>query len=142
MQEAFVSNLPFEEFGEHLCQQVGAIAPDIIPSIILVDRERKNRLWAVSMVPKEYGATINGLTIGEAVGSCGTAAARGEKVLCNDMEHDPLWIAYAHLALAHGLRACWSYPIKARDGRVIGAFAFRHAHQQRCYHERWYHGLP
>ncbi len=41
-----------------------------------------------------------------------------------DIETDPLWADYKALARTYGLRACWSSPIKARDGRVIGTFAF------------------
>jgi diguanylate cyclase (GGDEF)-like protein len=58
------------------------------------------------------------------VGSCGTAAFRGEPVEVTDIANDPLWQSYKHLALPLGLRACWSSPIKSADGRVIGAFAF------------------
>ena len=46
------------------------------------------------------------------------------RVEVTDIETDPLWEDYKHLALPLGLRACWSSPIKAADGRVIGAFAF------------------
>lgn len=124
VQEALMSNLPFKALGDYICRSVKAIAPDIIPSILLVDRENRLRLWAVSMLPKAYSAAVDGLTIGEAVGSCGTAATRGERVLSVDIEHDPLWAAVVDIPLAHGLRACWSYPIKARDGHVVGTFAF------------------
>src|SRR5262249_44347715 len=34
-----------------------------------------------------------------------------------------LWAEYRDLALAHGLRACWSTPVLASDGRVLGTFA-------------------
>ena len=31
---------------------------------------------------------------------------------------------FCHLPLAAGLRACWSSPIRGKDGRTLGAFAF------------------
>ncbi|WP_282705198.1 putative bifunctional diguanylate cyclase/phosphodiesterase [Zestomonas thermotolerans] len=62
--------------------------------------------------------------IGPNSGSCGTAAYLGEPVLCSDIEHDPRWADYKHLALPLGLRACWSVPIKSSTGRVLGTFAF------------------
>jgi C4-dicarboxylate-specific signal transduction histidine kinase len=34
-----------------------------------------------------------------------------------------LWADYRDLALAHGLRACWSVPILSSAGRVLGTFA-------------------
>src|SRR5207302_8472910 len=40
----------------------------------------------------------------------------------SDIANDPLWASYRELALPHGLRACWSFPILT-DGRVLGTFA-------------------
>ena len=40
-----------------------------------------------------------------------------------DIENDPRWADFKELALAHGLKACWSTPIHDADGRVIGTFA-------------------
>ncbi|NJL94394.1 MAG: PAS domain S-box protein [Anaerolineae bacterium] len=40
-----------------------------------------------------------------------------------DISSDPLWDAFRHLALPHGLRACWSQPILGPDGVVLGTFA-------------------
>ncbi len=62
--------------------------------------------------------------IGPNVGSCGTAAYRGEPVEVTDIATDPLWKNYRDLFLPYGLRACWSSPIKGRDGKVLGTFAF------------------
>jgi GAF domain-containing protein len=45
-------------------------------------------------------------------------------VVVADIENDPLWADYRALALPLGLLACWSSPIKLRDGRVAGTFAF------------------
>ncbi|HWO91244.1 MAG TPA: ATP-binding protein, partial [Methylomirabilota bacterium] len=56
-------------------------------------------------------------------GSCGTAAYRAEPVIVSDIATDPLWSDYRDLALAHGLRACWSTPILSSEGRVLGTFA-------------------
>ncbi len=40
-----------------------------------------------------------------------------------DIATDPLWVEYRHLAMAHGLRACWSTPILSSAGKVLGTFA-------------------
>ncbi len=67
---------------------------------------------------------MDGLKIGPIAGSCGTAAYRRHEVLVTDIAHDPLWAEYKDLALAIGLRACWSSPIKDVTGEVIATFAF------------------
>jgi PAS domain S-box-containing protein len=40
-----------------------------------------------------------------------------------DIATDPLWDQYRHLALEHGLRACWSTPILSTAREVVGTFA-------------------
>lgn len=57
------------------------------------------------------------------MGSCGTAAYRKEQVIVSDIATDPLWADFRDLALAHGLRACWSTPILSSAGGVLGTFA-------------------
>jgi PAS domain S-box-containing protein len=44
-------------------------------------------------------------------------------VVVSDIDSDPLWADYRVLALAHGLRACWSNPIALQDGSLVGTFA-------------------
>jgi diguanylate cyclase (GGDEF)-like protein/PAS domain S-box-containing protein len=61
--------------------------------------------------------------IGEAGGSCGTAIERNRMVVSEDIEHDPLWLPFRHIAAEHGLRACWSAPVQAADGSALGSVA-------------------
>ncbi len=92
-------------------------------SILLLEDGRYLRDVAGPSLPHAYRRAIDGVEIGAEVGSCGTAAFRNEPVVVSDIEHDPLWKNYREVALAHGLRACWSTPINARDGQVLGTFA-------------------
>jgi len=78
---------------------------------------------AAPSLPAEYNAAIDGIGVAMGIGSCGTAAFTGEPVIVSDIATDPLWADYKDLALGHGLQACWSMPIKASDGRVLGTFA-------------------
>ena len=99
----------------------------MLASILLVD-ETGGRLLhgAAPSLPDEYNAAIDGIEIGASVGSCGAAAYLGHPVYVTDIETDPQWVDFRHLARAHGLRACWSTPITAADGRILGTFAVYH----------------
>ena len=68
-------------------------------------------------------AAIDGVEIGPAVGSCGTAAYTKAPVIVTDIETDPLWSDYRELPLKYSLRACWSIPLISSEGRVLGTFA-------------------
>ena len=109
---------------EALCRLVEELSEGSLASILLLDPDG-NRLWhgAAPSLPKSYTDAIDGGFIGPAAGSCGTAAYRKEPVIVSDIATDPLWANYRELALPHGLRACWSTPVLASDGRVLGTFA-------------------
>lgn len=95
-----------------------------IGSVLLLDDEGRHlRHGAAPSLPEEYRRAIDGVAIGPAVGSCGTAAHRREPVMVADIATDPLWRDFRELALRHRLRACWSVPILARDDRVLGTYA-------------------
>ncbi len=99
-------------------------SPGMLASILVVDPDGKHvRHGAAPSLPQEYWKAIDGEPVGPCAGSCGTAVYRGKPVIVEDIATDPLWTAYAPLALAHGLRACWSTPIFDAGQRVIGTFA-------------------
>jgi len=82
---------------------------------------------AAPSLPAAYNEAMDGLQIGPAGVSCGTAAYRGETVIVADTTTDPLWSDYRGLAAEHGLRACWSTPICADDGELVGTLAMYYA---------------
>src|SRR6267378_2482725 len=107
-----------------LCRLVEELASGSLSSILLLDPTANClRHGAAPSLPGAYTEAIDGIAIGPAVGSCGTAAYLGEPVMVRDIATDPLWADYRALALAHGLRACWSTPILSSDGKVLGTFA-------------------
>ena len=122
--ESMASGAPFKAIMEMLCRRAEAMAPAVICSVLAVDKEQRLQHVASPSLPEHYSNAIDGLPTGPCAGSCGTAAFRGEPVEVTDIANDPLWADYKHLALPLGLRACWSSPIKASGGRVLGAFAF------------------
>src|SRR5467141_4906146 len=107
-----------------LCRLVEELASGSLSSILLLDpKANQLRHGAAPSLPKKYTEAIDGAVIGPCVGSCGTAAYRAEPVIVSDIARDPLWANFRDLALAHGLRACWSTPILSSEGRVLGTFA-------------------
>ena len=113
---------------EAITNNVEALSPANFCSILLLDEDGIHlRHAAAPSLPMEYNLAINGVAIGEGVGSCGTAAYRGETVIVSDIASDPLWVDYREVALKHGLRACWSTPIKNARGLVLGTFAIYHS---------------
>jgi diguanylate cyclase (GGDEF)-like protein/PAS domain S-box-containing protein len=106
---------------------------DVIASILLLDRDGLHlRHGAAPSLPEFYREAIDGIAIGEHVGSCGTAAYRRERVCVSDIATDPLWSDYRELALKAGVGSCWSTPIFATDGALLGTFALYHSQPREC----------
>jgi len=123
--EMISQGLPLSQTLEAIPRWVEANSQDgVLASILLLDQDSQHLLHgAAPSLPEAYNRAINGIRIGPAVGSCGTAAFTGHAVIVEDIANDPLWVDFRDLALAHGLRACWSTPLIDRTGRILGTFA-------------------
>jgi diguanylate cyclase (GGDEF)-like protein len=122
--EAVATGEPLSAVMDFLCRRLEEFDPELICSVLTIDADNRVRSLAGPSLPERYSTAIDGIAVGPKSGSCGTAAWRREPVIVTDIETDPLWEDYKDLALPIGLRACWSTPIKSRDQRVIGTFAF------------------
>ncbi len=115
-----------EQVLETLVRGAEAAAPGVFASILLLDDGRLKHGAAPSL-PTWYCEAIDGVQVGPAVGSCGTAVHLRQRVVVVDIQTDPLWYAYRDLAARAGLRACWSEPIFASDGTCLGSFGMYYA---------------
>src|SRR5271169_3472611 len=119
-----MAHAPLAEILDTLCTNIEKQHSGLLCSVLLLDADGKTlRHGAGPSLPKEYSQIIDGIQIGASAGSCGTAAYRCQPVIVSDIATDPLWAECRHLALPHGLRACWSTPIASQDGRIVGTFA-------------------
>ena len=93
-------------------------------SILLLDKEQ-GRLYhnQAPRLPAAFVRAIDGLLVAEGSGVCGTAAFRKETVIVADVMRDGLCVPFRELAAEHRIGACWSAPIVARTGRILGTFA-------------------
>jgi two-component system cell cycle sensor histidine kinase/response regulator CckA len=112
------------EILETLCTNIEKHYSGLLCSVLLLDADGTTlRHGASPSLPTDYRQAIDGVQIGACAGSCGTAAFRRQPVIVSDIATDPLWADFRHLALPHGLRACWSTPITSQKGSVLGTFA-------------------
>jgi diguanylate cyclase (GGDEF)-like protein/PAS domain S-box-containing protein len=121
---ALADELPLPEIASQLCRRVEVLAPDVVCSVLHVDDTGLIHPLGGPSLPDDYSGALDGVAIGPDVGSCGSAAFYGKPVLATDLDTDPRWQPHKARPLEVGLRACWSTPITAKDGRVIGTFAF------------------
>jgi len=124
--EMLATGCTLSEFLDALCRLIEEIASGTLCGIVLVD-SIGNRLQhgAAPSLPLSYNESIHGRPVNLFSGPCAMAASLKEQVIAADVASDTRWDTYEWraLAMAHGLRACWSTPILSSDDRVLGAFA-------------------
>jgi len=112
-----------EATTDRLCREIELLAPGVWCSVLRVEQNGQLYTLASPSFPKEFSEFIDGLMIGPQVGSCGSAAYLGEPVSVTDIATDSRWAGFADHALALGLKACWSSPIKGANNAILGTFA-------------------
>ena len=125
--ETLASNRSLAEVLADVARLIERHGRGALCSILLLDQDGQHlRHGAAPSLPEAYNQAVDGVVIGPTVGSCGAATFLGERVIVEDIATHPNWASFAYLALEAGLRACWSEPIRASRGAVLGAFALYH----------------
>ncbi|WP_428826346.1 EAL domain-containing protein [Azonexus sp. IMCC34842] len=101
--------------------------PDWRCAILLTDTaEKLLTCGAAPRLPEAFISAIDGMPIAESTGPCGSAAARRERVVVEDVFAQNNWAAYQDLARQSGFAANWVEPIVGPEGQLLGTFAVYH----------------
>jgi PAS domain S-box-containing protein len=114
------------EILEELCLLVESITSESYCSVVLVDPSgTRLEHGAAPSLPVSFIRSIIGRPVNVDSGPCAMAAHLNEQVIAADLATETRWIAHSwpQMAMAHGLRACWSTPILSATGKALGAFA-------------------
>jgi formate hydrogenlyase transcriptional activator len=114
---------PLPEILTIIARSVESRGDGTLCTIWLPDESGKKLYCAAAPSLPGFGAQVGPMWIGPKGASCGTAVYRGEPVYVTDILNDPIWDDYRDLVLPYGIRAVWSRPLFARDGKVLGTFA-------------------
>ncbi|THV57340.1 PAS domain S-box protein [Flagellimonas alvinocaridis] len=125
--EMIAKHQSLKKIADHIVKMVEDQIPKAMVSLLTLDKPNKTlHKLAALKIPKAFSDGIEGVSIGNNVGSCGTAAFLKEEIIVSDIETSPLWENYKKLALENNLRACWSLPILSSTKQVLGTFAVYH----------------
>ncbi|MFJ4002282.1 SpoIIE family protein phosphatase [Streptomyces sp. NPDC090023] len=126
--EQIARQAPLTDVLHGMARVIEELAPEeVLVSVLLADADGRHlRHGAAPSLPDFYNQAIDGIATGDGVGSCGTAAHRRQSVIVSDIGTHAYWDDFRDLARKAGLAACWSTPILARDGSLLGTFAMYH----------------
>ncbi len=122
--ELLYKNRPMEDVCLAIVESIEAVEEGLLCSILRLNSitGRLHKLAAPSL-PDFFNDAIEGMKIGEEVGSCGAAAYHGRRVVAADILNHPYWQRARRLVEKTSLRSCWSQPIFDNNGKVLGTFA-------------------
>lgn len=124
MLDRLTSGRPLAEILEGIARIIERVRPGVFCSILLLNEQgRSLRHGAAPSLPDFYNKAVDGLEIGEGVGSCGASAYLGRPVVVEDIMSHPNWARFREVAGRAGLGCCWSYPIMTAGRKVLGTFA-------------------
>jgi two-component system cell cycle sensor histidine kinase/response regulator CckA len=128
--ELVATGAPLRQVLAALVRQAEQQSESMLGTILLVEGGVIHHACAPGL-PAEFVRALDGQAIGDGRGSCGSAAYHRQPVIVEDIASDPLWADFREVALACGLRACWSVPILGSDDSVLGTFAFYYTEPRR-----------
>jgi PAS domain S-box-containing protein len=115
--------------SDFLLKGIEQMFPGIYCSVLRLKEDGKTiETISAPSLPPEFRDSVNGLSIGPRMGSCGTAMYLKRNIIVEDIENSELWEQFRELPLKHGLRACWSFPILSSQHKALASFAIYHSH--------------
>ncbi len=122
--EKIAANAPLMTALESICELIERVMADSYCAISLFDQERQALdFGAAPKLPRAFVTAMDNAPIGIRYGSCAAAVYLARQITVADIETDALWEFRREAARHASLRAAWSTPIVASDGRVVGTFA-------------------
>jgi len=129
--ERITGNVELPDTLEAIAETAERVTPDGLCAVNLYhDGDNVLRQAVGRRLPAHFQQTLERVEVGARNGSCAAAVFLQRQVLVAEIARDALWEDLRAPALAAGLRACWSTPIRASDGRVLGTVAL-YFHQPR-----------
>ncbi|MEO7251712.1 MAG: EAL domain-containing protein [Arenimonas sp.] len=120
--EAVAQNQPLPGILSSIAQTLEHQRPGLIACLMLVKNGRLYCGGAPSM-PATFLEAIERLPVTVQNGSFAATALGGAPVLASDTSIHPSWSSLRHLAQNEHLRSCWSHPVLAAGGDVLGTLS-------------------
>ena len=121
-----VAGSPLSEVLTVIARLVESKGDGTLCTIWLPDNDGKQLYCAAAPGLPGFCENVGSMLIGPKGGSCGTAIYRREPVYVTDVLTDPIWDNYRDLLAPYGIRAVWSRPLFASDGKTLGTFAIHY----------------
>ena len=125
--EQLTGSAPLADILASITRFIESVGVGTVCSIAVLAPESQVFSYVVApRLPLKLRTALEHCAVDIRNGSCAASVYLGRQVLVADIATDPFWEQRRAQALEAGLRAAWSTPIKAGDGRVLGALGVYH----------------
>jgi diguanylate cyclase (GGDEF)-like protein/PAS domain S-box-containing protein len=126
--EQLTGNAPLAEILASITRFIESVGVGTVCSIAVLAADGHAFSYLVSpRLPVKLRAALERCAVDIRNGSCAASVYLGRQVLVADVATDPFWERCREPAVQAGLSAAWSTPIKAADGRLLGALGVYHS---------------
>ena len=135
--EMIARSEPLTTILDALCQLFDETISGAMCSILVLDaKSGRLRHAAAPCLPRAYADAFDQVGTGLSGSPFLASTSVRRPAVTLDIETDPDWSGYRSFASAHGLRACWSWPIFSQERAILGTLAvyFREPHSPTAYH--------
>lgn len=126
-QKAILSRIAVGEPLEKIIEYITESVEELLKGICSIMYYEEEHNWLGFGYGPKLDSTfiekIDKFPVGENFASCGHSAYMKELKITADIETDPSWSNWREIALANGLRSCWSLPIISSKDSILGTFA-------------------
>jgi len=120
--EKLTANAPLAVALESITKLIQSVGVGTLCSVSVLAADGLAFAYLVAPhFPDRLRAMLERPTIDIRNGSCAAAVYLGRQVLVADIAKDPFWQQRRDAAVAAGLKAAWSTPIKTAQGRMLGS---------------------
>ncbi|MBD3894510.1 EAL domain-containing protein [Halomonas sp. ML-15] len=123
IHELIAQQAPLKKTQDAIAHWLGLQLPGAVVAFMRFDpAQRTLSLFPTQRFSQRYVERLQDVPIGPETTSFGAAAYLRRQIVTEDIQTDPRWEAYRDVALAEGLRACWSSPVITSQGELLGTF--------------------
>lgn len=127
--ELMASGGTFTETLNALVRAIEDQYPERYGLILLLDIDGVHlHIGGFHKLPSEFLDAVEGMEVERFATSCETTVSVRQLTIVQNIETDSCWDSLRETAIGLGIRACWSEPIFASNGDLLGTFAMFHGY--------------
>jgi diguanylate cyclase (GGDEF)-like protein/PAS domain S-box-containing protein len=119
--EMIAASTPFDRTMRSICRCTEKVAQGMSAAVMLLDAKQQTlSVEEAPSLPDQFRVQLDFTRVAEHGVACGIAVHKGQQKIVRNIATDGGWSRLHALAEECGIRACWSFPLFAEAGQILG----------------------